>query len=86
MLFRSHRCYSGACPAVYRRLDSPNYVIVGKTQDAAAVGLGDKVGADETAIEISAEILEAALRYAMVSALMFPLATISSIARKFKFL
>ena len=58
-----HRCaYSAACPTVLRSEQRSSYVIIGTTCDPNIHSLKDRVGDTETAVEISAEILEAALQ------------------------
>lgn len=53
------KCMGGACPGVLKKADS--YVIIGRGPLAADGDLRGRIGEDEVAAEISAEILEAAL-------------------------
>jgi hypothetical protein len=54
-----HRCPTGECPAVLST--EGRYVIIGKRLDPEAEGLSGRVGEDEEAVEIPAEILLSAL-------------------------
>jgi hypothetical protein len=54
-----YRCQSLQCPAVFK--SDTGYVVIGKTTNNEYGELQGRVGADETAIEISADLLEAAL-------------------------
>lgn len=53
------RCLVGACPAIFRT-PSGSYVVVGRTlnADEAAIVLPNRVGSQETAIEIDASYID----------------------------
>jgi hypothetical protein len=54
-----YRCPMGDCPAVLST--EGRYVIIGKRLDPEAEGLSGRVGEDEAAVEIPAEMLLASL-------------------------
>jgi hypothetical protein len=58
-----YRCsFTASCPSVFVNNDNKTYVIIGKAYKFGAEALQARVGADEMAIEISADLLEHALR------------------------
>lgn len=57
---QKYSCALVECPAVFKTEDH-TYIIIGKIHDADHPTLQGRVGQDEIAIEISAELLEGAL-------------------------
>jgi len=57
-------CYATAsCPAVLKDEVSGRYVIIGERRDPDSPGICGRVGPNEVALEISAELLEGALHF-----------------------
>jgi hypothetical protein len=62
-----YKCaFDASCPAVFKVGADGTYYIVGKTLVPSKSQLKGKVGADETAVEISADLLETAIANAML--------------------
>jgi hypothetical protein len=77
-----HRCnYSAACPAVFRNARAGSYVIIGATRDPLSGPLAGRVAAYETAIEIPADILEAAVRAVILGKLVSSIQFLSAVRR-----
>lgn len=49
-------CLPGGCPAVFET-DRDTYLIIGRRLDQPEVSLADKIGPDETVIEVPADLL-----------------------------
>jgi hypothetical protein len=55
---RTYRCnFALSCPAVLKS-DDGEYYIIGKTLNADAEGIPERVGTDETLVKISGELFE----------------------------
>ena len=55
-----YACANTFCPAVFQS-DTGTYVIIGKACHREHAQLRDRIGPDETVLEVSADLLEAAL-------------------------
>jgi hypothetical protein len=71
--------FGASCPAVLKDDDSNEYVLIGKRYDPNAPGIRGRVGPDEVALEISAELLEGALSSALAAQPSDILARLNSI-------
>jgi hypothetical protein len=54
-----------SCPAVLKDESSGRYVIIGKWRDPNSPAITGRVGPDEVALEISADLIESAIREAI---------------------
>jgi hypothetical protein len=53
--------FTASCPGVFKDQNDGSYWIIGQSRNADSVGLDQRVGKDESLVQISREILEGAL-------------------------